>query len=113
MELNKQFHEHTQKFLRFIESSYHPKTLSTKLQDFHTLDFSEFVPELKKQKVKLSKQEEFDLLDLFETQKAQALDLQQQLEQTDHEIDNMVYALYGLTEEEIRLVEGDNTHREI
>ncbi|GAK58086.1 type II restriction enzyme, methylase [Candidatus Vecturithrix granuli] len=106
LELNKHFYTGTQKFLRFIESSYHPKTLSTKLQAFHTLDFSEFVTELKKQNVKLSKQEEFGLLDLFEAQKNHALDLQEQIEQTDQKIDRMVYELYGLTEEEIWLVEG-------
>ena len=106
LELNRQFHNHNRKFLHFIESRYQPKKLSTKLQAFHTLDFNEFVTELKKQKVKLSKQEEFDLLDLFEAQKVQALDVQQQIERTDQDIDSMVYELYGLTEAEIRLVEG-------
>ncbi len=31
---------------------------------------------------------------------------QRQIEATDHEIDSLVYVLYGLTDEEIRLVEG-------
>ena len=106
LELNKQFHKGIQKFLRFIESTYQPKKLSNKLKAFHALSFGDFVKELKKQKVKLSKQDEFDLLDLFEAQKAQALELQQQIDRTDNEIDRMVYDLYGLTEEEIGIVEG-------
>ncbi|MDY0091939.1 MAG: N-6 DNA methylase [Candidatus Vecturithrix sp.] len=105
LELDTQFHERTQKFLHFIESRYHPKKLSNKLQAFHILAFSEFVTELKKQKAKLSKQEEFDLLELFEAQKSQAIALQQQIDQTDQDIDTMVYELYGLTEEEIRILE--------
>ena len=32
--------------------------------------------------------------------------LQRQIDATDHQIDQLVYALYGLTEEEIRIVEG-------
>jgi hypothetical protein len=33
------------------------------------------------------------------------LELKTQIDQTDREIDRMVYALYGLTEEEIAIVE--------
>jgi hypothetical protein len=32
--------------------------------------------------------------------------LQRQIEATDEQIDALVYELYGLTEEEIRIVEG-------
>ena len=44
-------------------------------------------------------------MELFEDQKKQALELKAQIDQTDREIDQMVYELYGLTEEEIRIVE--------
>lgn len=37
-------------------------------------------------------------MDLFEVQKAKTLALQQEINQTDKEIDRMVYALCGLTE---------------
>jgi len=33
--------------------------------------------------------------------------LQRQIEATDRQIDALVYELYGLTEEEIRIVEGE------
>jgi hypothetical protein len=32
--------------------------------------------------------------------------LQRQIDGTDHQIDRLVYELYGLTEEEIKIVEG-------
>ena len=32
---------------------------------------------------------------------------QRQIEATDHQIDALVYELYGLTEEEIAIAEGD------
>jgi type II restriction/modification system DNA methylase subunit YeeA len=37
----------------------------------------------------------------------QALALKSEIDKTDTEIDRMVYQLYGLTEEEIRIVEGE------
>jgi len=41
----------------------------------------------------------------FESEKAKANAIQQLIDQTDKEIDEMVYQLYGLTEEERRVVE--------
>jgi hypothetical protein len=34
------------------------------------------------------------------------INLQRQIDATDKQIDNLVYELYGLTEEEIRIVEN-------
>jgi len=54
----------------------------------------------------LTKKDEFEWLDLFEENKQKAQDLQTQINQTDKEIDAMVYELYGLTDEEIEIVEN-------
>jgi restriction endonuclease S subunit len=37
--------------------------------------------------------------------------IQRQIESTDHRIDELVYDLYGLTEEEIKIVEGTNDRK--
>ena len=42
----------------------------------------------------------------FEAEKAKANTIQQLIHATDKEIDNMVYELHGLTEEERKVVEG-------
>lgn len=42
----------------------------------------------------------------FESEKAKANQLQQLIDSTGNEIDSMVYALYELTEDEIKIVEG-------
>ena len=52
----------------------------------------------------LSEQQEW--LQYFEEQKLKANSVQQIIQQTDREIDAMVYQLYGLSEEEIKIVEG-------
>ena len=62
--------------------------------------------ELNKLKICLTLSEEAELMSYFNEQKAKAQALQAQIDRTDKEIDRMVYALYGLTEEEIKIVEG-------
>jgi hypothetical protein len=54
----------------------------------------------------LTKKDEFEWLDLFEENKQKAQALQTKITQTAKEIDAMVYELYGLTEDEIKIVEN-------
>lgn len=42
----------------------------------------------------------------FNTESKKALELKYKIDATDKEIDQMVYKLYDLTEEEIKIVEG-------
>jgi hypothetical protein len=53
----------------------------------------------------LTKKDEFEWLDLFEENKEKAQTLQTQITQTAKEIDAMICELYGLTEDEIKIVE--------
>jgi type II restriction/modification system DNA methylase subunit YeeA len=46
------------------------------------------------------------LLKVYEESLQRVLPLKQQLAKTDRLIDAVVYRLYGLTEEEIKIVEG-------
>lgn len=45
-------------------------------------------------------------MEYFESEKAKVEAIQAEIDKTDREIDRMVYDLYGLTEEEIAIVEG-------
>ena len=60
----------------------------------------------KKQKIKLSLSEEAEWMQYFTEQKEKALAIQAEIDKTDREIDQMVYELYGLTDEEIAIVEA-------
>ncbi len=53
----------------------------------------------------LTKLQEMEWIEVFETKKAEAQKLKAEIDKTDAEIDVMVYALYGLTEDEIKIVE--------
>ncbi len=104
--LNKEFQTLQTQFTNLLQSKVAIEKLSTKLQDWYKLDFKEFLNELKKAKVKLSLAEEADWMNYFNAEKQKALQLQSEIDKTDREIDWMVYELYELTEEEIRIVEG-------
>lgn len=79
---------------------------STKLQAWDTLTWAELEAELKKAKVQLSLDKKEELLTYFEKKQKEAAALKATLEATDRAIDVLVYGLYGLTAEEIRVVEG-------
>lgn len=51
--------------------------------------------------------EKFEWMEYFNKKKAEANALQAEIDALDRQIDQMVYELYGLTEEEIRIVEGE------
>ena len=91
--------------LRLMKSNFELDKISKRLSNWYLLSFKELKGELKKQKIKLSLSEEAEWMQYFEVQKEKALAIQQQIDQTDREIDQMVYELYGLTEEEVRIVE--------
>ena len=78
---------------------------SQKINKFYNYDFKTFLAELKKQKVSLSLKEQDEWEDYFNEYKTAINNIQAGIEKTDQEIDQMVYKLYGLTEEEIQIVE--------
>ncbi len=91
--------------LCFIKSKFNLIKPSKKLQTWHELDIKDFLKELKKAKVQLSLSEEADWMQYFNEQKQKAQDLKSEIDRIDKEIDQMVYELYGLTENEIKIVE--------
>lgn len=90
----------------------HLVKIPQKLQNFETLEFDEFVKEYTKaKKIKFAdKLEERNFKNdwsaLFENDKKAVLELKAEIAKTDKEIDAMVYALYGLSEDEIAILEG-------
>jgi type I restriction-modification system DNA methylase subunit len=102
---NKELQSVKQQILQLLQSKYEGITISKKLQDWPGLSFMQFLKELEKQKTKLSLPAQSEWMQYFESEKAKANAIQQLLDKTDKEIDEMVYELYGLTEEERRVVE--------
>ena len=105
LSLNKELQEKVSSFQRLLTRKFELEKLSTKLQDWYLLEFSEFIKELKKLKIKLSLKEEIEWEEIFIEKKEEVEKIKNEIEITDKEIDGMVYELYGLSEEEIRVVE--------
>ena len=109
LELNKKLQELKQNFINELNLEKVP----TKLQKFEELDFDDFVKEYAKaKKLKFAdKLEERNFKNewqrLFENDKKEVLEIQNQINITDKEIDQMIYKLYDLTPDEIKIIEGN------
>ena len=104
------FEDFRLKFLSFFNEKWSITKNSRKLDKWYTLEFVDFIKELNKsikaiKGVPLSKKDEFDWIDLFNENKQKAQALNSQIDAIDKEIDQIVYKLYDLTEEEIAIVE--------
>ena len=95
-------------FIELFESKLSINKPSKKLQNWNLLDFGSLLKEFKKLKVKLSLEEEAEWMQYFKGQKQKAEIVKTEIEQTEIEIDQMVYELYGLSENEIKIVENAN-----
>ncbi len=112
LDVGKKYSVSNHKFSNYLLSKFSIEKLPRKLQNWHELEFGDFIKELNKaiKKAggeKLSKIDEMEWMEVFETKKAEAQTLKDEIDKTDKEIDQMVYELYGLTEEEIQIVENN------
>jgi type I restriction-modification system DNA methylase subunit len=103
--LNKNLNESSYKFQNTIKRRFETNDLTKKLEEWYLLSYTEFIKELGKKKIKLSLSDEAEWETYFTQEAAKTLQLKTKIETTDKEIDRMVYELYGLTEEEIEIVE--------
>jgi hypothetical protein len=101
------FNDSKKKFVSILQSDFQLEKPSKKIEEFYILTWSEFEKELNKNKITLLGVQKDDWFDRFDRFKKQALELKTQIDQTDKEIDKMVYELYGLTQEEIQIVENN------
>ncbi len=105
LELNQQLQEKKNKFLNRVKDNFEIEKICKKLETFYNYDFKTFIAELKKQKIKISLTQQVEWDGFFNGYKTEINQLQVEIYTTDKEIDQMVYGLYELTEEEIKIVE--------
>ena len=106
LSLNRDLQAKRARFVRRLQDNLPEVKVTSALADFDSLDFAGFVAELKKQKITLTLVQQDEWEDYFRDYKAACNDLTAQIAATDREIDNRVYQLYGLTDEERNLIEG-------
>jgi len=98
-------------FINYFQPKFNIEKLSRKLQNWHELEFVDFINELNKAikkagSQKITKKDEMEWMEVFEEKNAEAKTLKAEIEKTDKEIDQMVYELYGLNDEEIGVIEN-------
>jgi hypothetical protein len=94
------------KFQRMLQRKFNLEELPVKLQNWYLLSYKEFIAELGKKKVKLTLAQEAEWEEYFLAEQGKATQQKKQIDDTDREIDHLVYELYELTEDEVRIVEG-------
>ncbi len=95
------------KFTRNIQREYNLEKLSAKLENWFQISFNEFLKELEKSKVKLTLSQKAEWEGYFLQESKKSLDIKQHIDTTDKNIDQLVYELYGMTEDEIKIVENN------
>ena len=106
LSLNEQLQDLTGKFLRTLQRKFEIEKLSKKLENWHELSYKEFIKELSKKKIKMSLSDEAEWEEYFLAEQDKAQELIAEIERTDSEIDQMVYKLYDLTDDEIATIEA-------
>lgn len=101
---NKSISNQSQKFLDLLQSNFKFEA-TAKLKKWYELEFIELIGELEKAGAKIPPKKQGEWLDLFKTEKAAIKNNQAEIEKTDKEIDRLVYQFYGLTAQEIAIVE--------
>ena len=104
--LNLQLQELISKFIRTLQRKFDINKVSTKLESWHELTYAEFIKELGKKKMKMSLSDEAEWEEYFLAEQTKAKQLIAEIERTDREIDQMVYKLYDLTDDEIAIIEA-------
>ena len=99
-----QLQQKRSRFLRRLISNFEGIKITTALQTFDSLSFTDFTKELKKQKIKLSLSQQDEWEDYFNDYRTACQQLTTQIAATDAEIDTKVFDLYGLTDEERKIV---------
>ena len=104
--LNRDLQTKRARFLKRLQDNIPEVKVTGALETFDSLDFAGFVAELKKQKIKLSLSQQDEWDEYFAIYKDALNDISAQIAETDRDIDSLVYALYGLTDDERKVIEG-------
>jgi hypothetical protein len=106
IELNQTLLIESKSFKDWLMHTFKIEKLSQKLEKYYELSFDNFLNEVKKKKVNIKSRENYQTLkEEFENSIKIFNPLLQQIKETDSEIDQLVYELYGMTEDEIKIIE--------
>ena len=107
IEKNKDLQTEINSFHKWLIRTFNIDKLSKKLETYYELEFEEFLKEIKKKKVNVKQRKTQELLENeFNESISLIKPLQKEIQELDYEINQLVYELYGLTAEEIAIIEN-------
>ena len=101
---NQSRYNESKAFTDYIKAIHEPAKISEKLSEFYTLSYADFIAELKKQRVKLTAKQEMELMPLFQEKAIEIQAISQTIDRLDNELDEVVFKLYGLNDDEISII---------
>lgn len=104
LSLHKSISEQSQSFLDLLRANFIFEP-TAKLKRWYQLEFIDVINELEKGGAKIPAKKQGEWLELFKIEKEKIKHTQAEINKTDKEIDQLVYALYELTPQEIAIVE--------
>ena len=105
LEYNIKLNEAIKSFKKYLDINFNVGKPLKRIEKYYNLSEKELFAELKKKRVKLSSINIKEISEEFEKSITIINPLLQQIKETDNKIDQMVYDLYGLTLEEIKIIE--------
>lgn len=106
LQLNKDLMSEIYGFKDWLKHTYKIEKFSKKLDKYYELTLDDFFVELKKKKVDIKSRKNYTVLkEEFEESINKINPLLDEISETNKIIDSMVYDLYGLTDEEIKIIE--------
>ena len=95
------------RFIHRLQENLGVQKITATLERFDEADFNTVLAELKKQKISLTLTQQDEWEEYFNQYKTDCNTLTAQIAATDKDIDDMVYQLYDLTEDEIKVMKGE------
>ena len=105
--LHEQLQTKRNRFLRRLSENFEGIKITGTLSTFDQLTFAEFLKELKKQKIKISPSDQDDWEEYFDNYRTTCQEFSAQIATTNNEIDLRAYKLYGLTYDEVLIVDPE------
>lgn len=109
VKMNDELFEVSNNLVSLVKTEFSLDKVSRKLANWYELEFPEFLKEISKlaNSRKMSLDEKSEWMKYFGSEKIKAVDLQNSVNEVDSEIDQMVYAIYGLNKDEIDVLEKE------
>jgi hypothetical protein len=107
IQLNNELNSLTNSFKKYLNINFNLEEFSKKLESYYNLSEKDLFSELKKKNVKLNARKIREISEEFKNSRNAINPLLLEIERTDDEIDHVVYDLYDLSKEEIKIIEDN------